>query len=52
MTTGIPESLGFSSERLKRIGALMKQYVDEGKLAGIVTTVGLMARSSIMRHAG
>ncbi len=49
MTTGIPESVGFSSERLKRIDALMKQYVDEGKLAGIVTTVG--RRGKIVHNA-
>jgi CubicO group peptidase (beta-lactamase class C family) len=34
-----PEALGFSSERLARIDAFMKQAVDEGRLAGVVTLV-------------
>ncbi len=32
-----PESVGISSERLKRIDATMKQWIDQGRLAGIVT---------------
>src|SRR5262245_16735266 len=32
-----PESVGISSERLKRIEAAMKRTVDEKRIAGIVT---------------
>jgi CubicO group peptidase (beta-lactamase class C family) len=34
-----PENVGFSSKRLARISAAMQRYVDEKKLAGIVTLV-------------
>jgi CubicO group peptidase (beta-lactamase class C family) len=36
-----PESVGVSSERLRRLDAAMKRMVDDGRLAGVVT---LMAR--------
>ncbi len=32
-----PETLGFSSDRLERLHAVMQQKVDEKQLAGIVT---------------
>jgi len=32
-----PESVGFSSARLGRINTVMQRYVDERKLAGMVT---------------
>jgi CubicO group peptidase (beta-lactamase class C family) len=41
------EKVGMSSERLSRISALAKRYVDEGKLAGIVT---LIARKGSIVH--
>jgi CubicO group peptidase (beta-lactamase class C family) len=34
-----PEKVGFSSERLSRINAVMQRYIDEGKCAGILTMV-------------
>jgi CubicO group peptidase (beta-lactamase class C family) len=34
-----PEQVGMSAERLERITALGQRYVDEGKIAGIVTMV-------------
>ncbi len=34
-----PESVGVSSERLKRLDAAMKTLVDSGKLAGAVTVL-------------
>ena len=34
-----PEKVGLSSARLERINSLMQDYVDEGKLAGVVTMV-------------
>ncbi len=36
---GAPDDVGLSSVRLKRISALMKEYVDQRKLAGIVAMV-------------
>ena len=39
METVQPESMGFSSQRLERINHVMQQYVDEKKLAGIVSLV-------------
>ncbi|WP_374570310.1 serine hydrolase domain-containing protein [Phenylobacterium sp.] len=37
-----PESVGFSSERLKRLDAAMQQVVDDGRVAGMTTL--------LMRH--
>ena len=37
LTVVKPESVGFSSERLERLHALMQQTVDEKQIAGIVT---------------
>src|SRR5512136_3344973 len=42
-----PEGLGFSSARLARINTAMQRYVDEQKLAGIVT---LIARRGKVAH--
>jgi hypothetical protein len=39
LPTAKPERLGFSSERLDRIKQMTQQYVDEGKLAGVITMV-------------
>ncbi len=39
MTIARVEELGFSRERLERIGTVMQRYVDEATLAGIVTLV-------------
>jgi len=47
MNTTKPEMLGFSSQRLARINTVMQRYVDEGKLAGIVT---LVARRNQVVH--
>jgi CubicO group peptidase (beta-lactamase class C family) len=35
----IPEAAGLSSSRLERITPIMQRYIDEGKLAGILTAV-------------
>ncbi len=37
MTVTRPEAVGFSSERLERLHALMQQVVDQKQIAGIVT---------------
>jgi len=42
-----PESVGISSERLQRLRAVMQKYVDEGRIAGVVTYV---ARSGRVVH--
>jgi len=39
MKSAIPERVGFSSERLMRIDRVMQGYVDDGRLAGLITTV-------------
>ena len=39
MPTIRPEQVGFSSERLRRIDAVMQRYVERGELAGLITTV-------------
>jgi CubicO group peptidase (beta-lactamase class C family) len=41
------ESVGLSSERLERLRATMQQYVDDGRVAGLVTYV---ARSGRIAH--
>jgi CubicO group peptidase (beta-lactamase class C family) len=35
----VPETVGLSAARLDRIDKVMQQYVDEGKVAGVVTLV-------------
>ena len=42
-----PEKVGFSSDRLNRFSKYMQSYVDDGKLAGIVT---LLARKGEVFH--
>ena len=42
-----PERVGMSGDRLERIKPVMQKYVDEGKLAGIVT---LIARKGKVVH--
>lgn len=39
LETSEPEQQGVSSERLQRLSALSKQYVDEGRVTGIVNLV-------------
>ncbi len=34
-----PEQVGFSAERLTRIGTVIQRYIDEGKLPGVIATV-------------
>jgi CubicO group peptidase (beta-lactamase class C family) len=42
------EKLGLSSQRLQRLDAVMQRYVDQGKLAGIVTL--LMRRGEVAQQ--
>jgi CubicO group peptidase (beta-lactamase class C family) len=47
MNTIAPEVQGFSSQRLARINTVMQRYIDEQKLAGIIT---LIARRGHVVH--
>lgn len=49
MQTTRPETLGFSRERLARLDAAMQRYIDDKKLAGIIT---LIARRGQIVHLG
>ncbi|HWP99489.1 MAG TPA: serine hydrolase domain-containing protein [Vicinamibacterales bacterium] len=40
-----PAALGFSPERLARIDAVMQEYVDRGRIAGVVTLVARGGRT-------
>lgn len=44
-----PEQAGFSSSRLKRLDAAMQRYIDEEKIAGMVT---LLSRRGQVFHVG
>ena len=48
MKTVPPESVGFSSERLKRIDNHMQRQIDEGRTAGILTL--LMRRGEVFHN--
>ncbi len=39
-----PESVGLSSERLQRLRTVMQEYVDQGRIAGVVTYVARNGR--------
>ncbi len=47
LATAPPESVGISSERLKRLDGALKRLVDEGRLAGVVS---LLARHGKVVH--
>jgi len=47
-----PESAGFSSARLQRISAKMQTYVDEGKVAGMITTVARRGQTVHLEKTG
>jgi CubicO group peptidase (beta-lactamase class C family) len=47
-----PEEIGFSSDRLKRINGVMQRYVDEKKLAGIVSLVARHNRVTYLENFG
>jgi CubicO group peptidase (beta-lactamase class C family) len=44
-----PKEVGFSEDRLRRVDVAMQRYIDEGKLAGIVT---MFARRGKIFHVG
>jgi CubicO group peptidase (beta-lactamase class C family) len=47
LPTSPPEEVGLSAERLSRLDRVMREYVDEGKVAGLVT---LVIRSGRVAH--
>jgi CubicO group peptidase (beta-lactamase class C family) len=47
-----PESVGLSSERLQRLRTVMQQYVDEGRIAGVVTYVARNGRVALLEAFG
>ena len=55
LPTAAPESVGMSSERLDRITAKTQEYVDAGKLAGVLTMVarnGSVVHTSVVGQRG
>jgi CubicO group peptidase (beta-lactamase class C family) len=52
MNTVTPEQAGFSASRLSRIGALMQDYVDQNKLAGLVTMVARRGKVVHLERCG
>ena len=51
-TTASPEGLGFSGDRLERIGALMNRYVDERKLPGVLTMIARRGQTAYLHKCG
>ncbi len=47
-----PESVGLSTERLERLRAVMQEYADSGRVAGVVTYVARNGRVAHLEAAG
>jgi CubicO group peptidase (beta-lactamase class C family) len=47
-----PESVGLSTERLERLGAVMQEYADAGRVSGVVTYVARNGRVAHLEAAG
>lgn len=47
-----PEKVGLSSERLERLGDVMQQYIDEGRIAGTVTIVARDGKAAWFKTQG
>lgn len=52
MEIASPGDLGFSPARLKRIGAVMQGYIDQGKIAGTVTLIARHGRIAYLEALG
>jgi CubicO group peptidase (beta-lactamase class C family) len=50
--TASPESVGLSSERLKRVDALVQKYMDAGDITGAVTLVARNGKIAHLRAQG
>jgi CubicO group peptidase (beta-lactamase class C family) len=49
MQTVSPEKVGFSAKRLRRLDAAMQRYIEDGKIAGMIT---VLARRGEIFHMG
>lgn len=47
-----PEEVGISADRLTRVSALMKRYIDNGEIAGSVTLVARKGRIAHLEAQG
>src|SRR5215218_356914 len=47
-----PESVGLSSERLQRVDRVMKEYVDQGRISGVVTIVVRHGKAAHLQSYG
>ncbi|TQM15488.1 serine hydrolase domain-containing protein [Pseudonocardia kunmingensis] len=47
-----PGEVGFDAERLQRVGAHFRRYVDDGKLAGWTIAVARRGRVALLEHHG
>jgi len=47
-----PEEVGFAADRLDRIGPVMQEYVDKGRVAGVVTLVVRNGKAAYFRAFG
>ena len=52
MNKTVSETFGFSPVRLGRISELMRRYVNDGKLAGIIATVARRGQTAYMEKFG
>jgi CubicO group peptidase (beta-lactamase class C family) len=52
LPTASPESVGLSSERLGRLDRLMKEYVDQNRIPGVVTLVARHGRTAHLQSYG
>jgi CubicO group peptidase (beta-lactamase class C family) len=47
-----PESVGLSSERLERVDRVMKEYVDQGRIPGVVTLIARHGKVALLQGYG
>jgi CubicO group peptidase (beta-lactamase class C family) len=52
LPTASPEAVGLSSERLERLDRVMKQYVDQGRIPGVVTLVARHGKVAVLGRYG
>ena len=52
MHTVTPEEAGFSASRLSRIDTVMQRYIEQGKIAGIITTVARRGKTVHLEKFG
>ena len=52
LPTAKPAEVGFSAERLDRLSRIMQEYVDQGKVAGLVALVARKGRVAYLKPFG